>query len=329
MTAATARTIRPARPVPPVTPPTAPPPMSAADSGRVTLLYHFCRLQLPTVKIPEPKFRAHLDRTFRLFLPKSPAPVSWAAYLEGLYAVDWAVCVGCLEGSNAAWEALFAARTGRSDCLLVDALRARAVRLYPRDEEKQDTAVTEFWSNLIASESEESLPILARYDGQRPLTPWLIRVFQNWHLSKLRQHAGPVALPDDEIAMPIDAAPKADGATRWHEAFVLAARDWLGGIDDDERLLLGLRWRYRMNQREVATLLGLHEGSISRRTDKLRDKALEQIGKRLVAEGWTGDDVEGFILTELGALLTDDPRLSADQLGRILAAKGKALPAGA
>ncbi len=36
-------------------------------------------------------------------------------------------------------------------------------------------------------ESEDSLPVLARYDGQRPLAPWLIRVFQNWHLSKLRQ----------------------------------------------------------------------------------------------------------------------------------------------
>ena len=64
------------------------------------------------------------------------------------------------------------------------------MRLYPRDEERQETAVTEFWSNLIAPENEESLPILARYDGQRPLAPWLIRVFQNWHLSKLRQHSG-------------------------------------------------------------------------------------------------------------------------------------------
>ena len=305
-----------------------PPPLAPADRARVTLLYHFCRLQLPSVRIPEPKFLAHLERTFRLFAPKVPGPLTWAEYLEGLYAVDWAVCVGCLEGSNAAWEILFAARTGRSDCLLVDALRARAVRLYPRDEEKQETAVTEFWGNLIAAEHEGSPPILARYDGQRPLTPWLIRVFQNWHLSKLRQHAGPTALPDDEIALPLDSSPKADGAGRWHEAFVSAARDWLGAIDDDERLLLGLRWRYRMSQREVAGLLGLHEGSISRRTDKLRDRALEQIGRRLVSEGWTGDDIEGFILTELGALLTDDPRLSADQLGRLLAAKGKALPAG-
>ncbi len=308
--------------------PQEPPPLSAADRGRVALLYHFCRLQLPAVRVAEPSFHTHLGRTFGIYLPKLPEPVSWATYIDGLYAVDWAVCVGCLEGQTPAWELLFAARTGRSDCLLVDALRARASRLYPRDEERQDTAVSEFWTNLIVSESDEGLPILARYDGQRPLAPWLIRVFQNWHLSKLRQHPSAVSLPDDDIALPFDAAPKeAAAAARWHESFVQAARDWLGDIGDDERLLLGLRWRYRMSQRDAAHVLGLHEGSVSRRTDKLRDKALEAIGSRLVEEGWTGDDLEGFVLTELGALLTDDPRLSADQLARLLAAKGKKLPA--
>ena len=303
------------------------PPLSAADRGRVTLLYHFARLQMPAVRLAEGAFLSHLGRTFRIFAPKAQGPVSWAAYLEGLYAVDWLVCVGCLEGQNPAWEALFNARTGRSDCLLVDALRARAVRLYPRDEERQDTAVTEFWSNLIAPEAAGSLPVLARYDGQRPLAPWLIRVFQNFHLSKLRQSSGVTALPDDEIALPMD-SPKADGSDRWHETFVSAAREWLGSIDDDERLLLGLRWRYRLSQREAAKLFGLNEGTLTRRTDKLRDRALEHIGAKLVADGWAGDDLEGFVLTELGSLLTDDPRLSADQLGRLLAAKGKALPVG-
>lgn len=306
-------------------PPAELPPLTAADRGRVTLLYHFTRLQMPAVRLTEPAFLDHLGRTFRIFAPKAQGPLSWAAYLEGLYAVDWLVCVGCLDGQNPAWEALFNARTGRSDCLLVDALRARAVRLYPRDEERQDTAVTEFWSNLIAAETADSLPVLARYDGQRPLAPWLIRVFQNWHLSKLRQNSGVTALPDDEIALPMD-APKVDGASRWHETFVAASREWLGTLDDDERLLLGLRWRYRLSQREAAKLFGLNEGTLTRRTDKLRDRALEHIGARLVAEGWSGDDLEGFVLTELGSLLTDDPRLSADHLGRLLAAKGKTLP---
>jgi RNA polymerase sigma factor (sigma-70 family) len=301
-----------------------PPSLTPADDARVTVLYHFCRLQLPAVPLAEPAFRAHLDRTFRLYLPKAEGPVSWAAYLDGLYALDWLVCVGCLDGRTTAWELLFSARTGRSDCLVVDALRARACRLYPRDEERQESAVTEFWSQLIAPEQEGGTPILARYDGQRPLAPWLIRVFQNLHLSKLRQQHGVTSLPDDDIALPIPTLPKTD--TRWHEAFCAAARDWLGEIAESERLILGLRWRYRMSQREVAHLLGVHEGTISRQTDKLRDKALEAIGAKLVADGWTGDDLEGFILTEMGGLLMDDPRLSADHLGRMLAARGKELP---
>ncbi|MFM8274284.1 MAG: sigma-70 family RNA polymerase sigma factor [Gemmata sp.] len=301
-------------------------PLAPADKGRIALLYHFARLQMPAVKLAEPAFLAHMRRTFGVFLPKAPA-TSWAGYLEGLYAVDWLVCVGCLDGQSAAWEVLFNARTGRSDCLLVDALRARAVRLYPRNEERQDTAVTEFWSNLIAPESDGALPVLARYDGQRPLAPWLIRVFQNWHLSKLRQHTGATSLPDDEIALPMD-APRTTDAQRWHETFVSAAREWLDTLDDDERLLLGLRWRYRLSQREAAKLFNLNEGTLTRRTDKLRDRALELVGGRLIAEGWSGDDLEGFVRTELGALLTDDPRLSADALGRLLAAKGRALPTG-
>ena len=48
------------------------------------------------------------------------------------------MCCACLERQARAWEFLFAARANRTDSLLVDALRARAVRLFPRDAEKQE-----------------------------------------------------------------------------------------------------------------------------------------------------------------------------------------------
>src|SRR5262249_38963326 len=154
------------------------------------------------------------------------------------------------EGDTRAWDYLFAARAGRSHCLLVDTLRSRAMHLYPRDEERQDSAVTEFWSHLLVSESEGSLPVLARYDGQRPLVPWLIRVFQNWHVSQLRHRAGVQALPEEDIALPLPA----ESEGRWHEAFCLAAREWLQTLSESELLILGLRIRYRLSQREVAGL---------------------------------------------------------------------------
>jgi RNA polymerase sigma factor (sigma-70 family) len=297
--------------------------VTEADRLRRTLVYHSLRVQFPRLAIAPDRFDHHLDRTYELFGKKCETPVAWGTYLDGLYAIDWAVCIGCLEGLEYAWELLFAARMGRSDSLLVDALRSRAVRLYPRNEEKQETAVAEFWSGLIVAESEHSRPVLARYDGQRPLAPWLVRVFQNWHLSKLRKGAGAIALPDDDLAVPLPTMPREE--LRWHELFVTAARDWLDDVPDGERLILGLRWRYKMSQRDVANLLGVHEGTISRQTDKLRDKALETIGDRLVKEGWSGDDLEGFVLTELGGVFTDDPRLSADELSRLLARKGKSL----
>lgn len=292
-------------------------------AARKALLFHFCRVQLPAVALPQETLERHLQRTYDLFQSKATQPVAWEAFLDNLYPLDWFVVAACLEGNRQAWDYLFAARASRADFLLVDALRARAVRLYPGDEERQESAVLEFWSQLIVADANASLPVLARYDGQRPLVPWLIRVFQNWHISQLRHRSHQHPLPDDDLNMPLPDA-KQDG--RWHEAFCLAAREWLGQLGDNELLLLGLRMRYRQSQREVASMLGVHEGTISRQTTHLRDRCIEFVGKRLLAEGWTGDDLSDYILTEMGSLLMDEPRLSADRLAALLGKRGLQTP---
>jgi RNA polymerase sigma factor (sigma-70 family) len=265
----------------------------------------------------------HLERTFDVFRTKPNVDTSWIHYLDNLYPLDWFLAAACLEGLERAWDTLFAARAGRSDCLLMDALRARAARLYPRNEERQDSAVNEFWGHLIIAEHDGSVPVLRRYDGQRPLVPWLIRVFQNWHISQLRRRAGIQALPEDDLALPL---PEADSDPRWHEAFCQAARECLSDLKDAELLILGLRLRYRLSQREVAAVLGKHEGNLSRQTDQIRDKCLDYISQRLLEQGWTGSDLSDFVRTEMPGVLLDDPRLSIDHLARLLASQGKSLP---
>ena len=105
----------------------------------------------------------------------------------------------------------------------MDALRARALRLFPHDEERQESSVSEFWGYLLAGEKPGSPAILARYDGQRPLVPWLIRVFQNKHISELRQSRTLQSLPEEDLddrnlPLPHDG----EGTSRWHEEFRLA-----------------------------------------------------------------------------------------------------------
>jgi hypothetical protein len=73
-------------------------------------------------------------------------------------------------------------------------------------------------------------------------------------------------------------------------------------------------------------LLGKHEGNLSRQTDHLRDKCLEYISGKLLEQGWTGNDLSDYVHTEMTAILLDDPRLSVDNLARLLASQGKSLP---
>lgn len=298
------------------------------NQSHTALLYHFCRLRLPAVSLPLPLFETHLHAAFELNRAKHAAKgetIAWETFLENLHAVDCFLACACLQGQPHAWEMLFAARANRTDCLLVDALRLRAIRLFPRDAEKQEEAVAEFWGYLLAGEREGSLPILARYDGQRPLVPWLIRVFQNKHLSELRHRHGLQPLPEDDLSE--HDLPFADqGHERWHDEFRHAALEWLDGLAEQEVLILGLRLRYRLSQREVANFLGIHEGNVSRQTARLRDRCLEQIGEHLRTLGWTGDDLSAFIFKEMDSLLLDEPRLSADRLAALLAARGKKLP---
>lgn len=294
------------------------------DLMQTNLVYHFCRLRLPAVTLSFDAFQGHLRRAYALFEEKrrkEGESVTWQAFLENLHALDLFLACSCLEGIRIAWEYLFAARANRTDCLLVDALRARAVRLFPRDELKQEQAVAEFWGFLLVTEKEGQTPILARYDGQRPLIPWLIRIFQNKHLSDLRQNRRDI--PIDEDFDPPQAPPSSNGEEHWHEEFRVAARDWLNDLGDDDLLLLGLRIRYRMSQREVAAALKIHEGNISRRTDKLRENCLERISTALKQAGWTGEDLNGFVLKEMESLLLDEPRLAADRLAQMLARRKK------
>ncbi len=296
-------------------------PHAAPAPSRARLVFAFGRLQLPSVHLSEPVLFRHLERTYDIYAGKEPQTASWSDYWSRLHAFDWYLACGCLERSPEAWQRLFALRATPADALLIDALRLRAVRLYPRDLERQETAVGEYWSRLLVCENPAQMPILRRYDGLRPLAPWLIRVFQNWHLSDLRRKFEETGACDGDWS-----AAAGQNDWQWRDAFRDAAREWLRTIDEDSQLLIGLRWRYRLSQRDAAKLLGMHEGTLSRHTAALRDRYLLFIEERLTEQGWTGSDLRDFILAEMEGVLMDEPLLGISSLARLLARRGLSVP---
>ncbi len=299
--------------------------MSQAVDVRIVLLHHFCRVQRPGLSLGLETFEKHVQRMYDRAKHMQPA-LTWDGFFSQLQYLDAFLATACLEGIGPAWEQLFAAKVGRADRLLLDALRVRAARLYPRHEQEQETAINDFWGHLLLPPAEGTLSILARYDGQRPLVPWLLRVFQNRHISKLRspsEHASGLA-EDDRLEAPLQV--DAPTSSVWHELFCDAARDWLSKLNDQEFLLLGLRWRYQLSQRDAARLLGIHEGTLSRQIDKLRDRCHEEIQKQLEAQGWIEEDLHGYILSEMAGVLLDDPRLSLQSLAQRCKRLGVKLP---
>jgi RNA polymerase sigma factor (sigma-70 family) len=294
---------------------------------QIDAAYHFARLQLPRVRLSRERFHEHIERMYQLACRKIGS-LEKSVYLERLYAVDALLAAACLEREETAWEYLFAARAGRADQLLLDALRKRAVRLFPRDVERQESALADFWSHLLVPEVPGSVPILARYDALRPLLPWLIRSFHNWQISRLRSPQERVeSLPDDDLLPPpYPDHPASATEDHWHEVFREAASDWLMTLSEEELLLLGLLWRYRLSQREVAQLLGVHEGTISRRVAQLRDRCLDYLARRLEQAGWSGEDLTSLLYHEMGHVLLESPQCSAKKLAQLLATRGLTVP---
>ncbi len=284
---------------------------------RLPLLYHYCRLQRPGLQLNYQQFQSHLQRMYERARQMQPT-LDWHSFLSQWQALDGFLAAACMEKLEAAWEQLFSAKVGRADRLLIDALRARAARLYPRHEYEQESVVNDFWGQLLVPPVEGSLPILARYDGLRPLVPWLLRVFQNRNISRLRSpghhHA---SLSDDDHLEAADPH-EAQTTSVWHDLFRDAARDWLSSLTDHELILLGLRWRYQLSQREVAHLLKVHEGTLSRQMEKLRERCVTEIQQQLEQQGYTEDDIQSFILSEMASILLDDSRLSLANLGKKL-----------
>jgi len=295
--------------------------VSTLSELRIHLLYHFCRIQRPQLVIEFSSFFAHLKRMHERARVMQP-DLDWTGFVSQLQSLDAYLVMACMERQEAAWDNLFQSKVGRADRLLLDALRSRAARLYPRMELEQETAINDFWGHLMVSSSEESLPILARYDGLRPLVPWLLRVFQNRHLSNLRSPSHRVADlgDDDQLQSPEQSDTRS--SSHWHELFRDAARAWLTTLSDQELILLGLRWRYQLSQRESAQLLGIHEGTLSRQLDKLRERCLTDIQEQLEAQGWTGDDLQELMLHEMASVLLEDSRLSISSLGQRLRKAG-------
>lgn len=178
-----------------------------------------------------------------------------------------------------AWDRLFAHG---------DALRARARYLFPGNPQAQESAVLEFWGDLLID------GLLAKYDGTAPLGPWLTRVFvHRQHNAARKRHIrrGGVSYPREvhvgNITPPV--APETTPES-YYAIAARAARDWVTAADD---------------QTVRSLLLRAPVGTPGRAVYAARGELLAAVRRALEAAGWDGDDPRPLVDPELYAILKE------------------------
>jgi hypothetical protein len=56
--------------------------------------------------------------------------------------------------------------------------------------------------------------------------------------------------------------------------------------------------------------------------DKLRERCVNEIQQQLESQGWTEEDIQGYILSEMATVLLEDNRLSISSLGQLMKKRG-------
>ncbi|NNE44298.1 MAG: sigma-70 family RNA polymerase sigma factor [Gemmatimonadetes bacterium] len=109
---------------------------------------------------------------------------------------------------------------------------------------------------------------LERFDAERPLAPWLVRIATNRAMTLLEvRQRRPVEELEDTVPDPGDLPDEATERRRLHER----VRQHLEGLPEDQRAILVLRATDQLSYREIADTLDIPIGTVMSRLARARE----------------------------------------------------------
>lgn len=159
-------------------------------------------------------------------------------------------------------------------------LRAR-LRRTVRDEDALDDVVQDTFVRAWER--------LDRHDPTRPFAPWLARIGVNLALDRIRRQGVRHEVDDavlETVAVPADALDRVDA--RQALDHVDAALDELPA---DWALVLRLKAVEEMSTKEIATAMGIPEGTVLSRISRARARLVKILASRLAASSSSGEEL--------------------------------------
>lgn len=238
------------------------------DAARATAFYERGRSAHPSITVPRERFDEHLDR----------AGVGEVAEGEEVFAEDLYLACACSLGDRRALHAF--------ETELLPRLQPFVARVISAPDFVSEVLQTVRMRLLVRTAERE--PGIQDYGGRAPLRAWLRVVAIRSARTLAKQNARFVTLPSEPAApMPGRNAPgperdflKEEGADELHRAIERT----LAKLDDRGRTILRLYFVEGMSLAALARIYHVHESTMQRRVQGLRDQLLAELKTELDAD---------------------------------------------
>jgi RNA polymerase sigma-70 factor (ECF subfamily) len=268
------------------------------------------------------QFDGVLGEIARRYLPAAATQRDVRELYTGLRAEELALARGCAAGHEHAWEVFLTRyREKLYDIAGYITKESSAAR------DLADSIYAELYGTTTRDGQRTSK--LASYTGRGSLEGWLRTVMAQEHINRYRRQRRLVSL-DEETEEGIQfATPESEPAIAVDPRVEAATDEALAALPSEDRFVLASYFLDERTLAEIASTLGVHESTISRKLDKLAKSLRKQILAALGRRGMSRRQAQEALEVDVRDLrLNIRSRLAQETGGPAFSKKKAEAPAG-
>ncbi len=227
-------------------------------------------------------------------------------FFLSLRVEELALARACAAGSNSAWE-IFLTRYREK-------LYLSALRIAREDSAARELADT-LYADLYGTNTRDGLRVskLASYTGRGSLEGWLRTVLAQEYINRYRRTKRLVSLEEESEEGIQFRAPEPEPAPPADNRLAQATDEVLAMLSAEDRMVLSAYYLDERTLAEIASMLRVHESTISRKLDKLAKSLRKQIVAGLTRRGMSRRQAEEAMELDVRDLQIDIRRSLAQE----------------
>ncbi|HET7208445.1 MAG TPA: sigma-70 family RNA polymerase sigma factor [Terriglobales bacterium] len=239
-----------------------------------------------------------IEKVTRKYLREDASDAEVGSFCRSLHVEELVLARACAAGNERAWR----------DFMLRyrEKLHEAALRI-TRDDAGARELAGSLYADLYGTSSRDGIRVakLAYYHGRGSLEGWLRTVLAQHHVNQYRRGRNTVSLEEQTEAgkqfAAVDSEPERAIEPRLNDAITEAIR----AVQAEDRCMLSYYFLDNLTLARIASVLGVHESTVSRRLEKVVKTLRKDIVFRLTRKGMSRRQAEEALETDVREITAD------------------------